>query len=385
MRTQIPITHFAPAERMPIELVHRQTTAVAAAPLAKELLNSGLNFIFILNQHRQIVFASDNCARILGRGRDQVLGSRPGDALDCQHATAHPAGCGTSEFCRECGAAQAILACLSGRAEVKECRITRIINCTPESLDLLVCATPFEHQGERYAIFSVTDIGHEKRRRALERIFFHDLIDAAGGLEGLADLLLSSAPAAMRPDVRLMQSGLQMLVEEIQGQKDLAAAEQKELAVKWEKLESGPLLLLLKRIYQNHRAAKDRQLSLAPDSAEVSFVSDAGLLKRVLGNLIKNALEATPRGERVSFGCDDADDEVRFWVRNSTAMPREIQLQVFNRSFSTKGTGRGLGTYSVKLLTEQYLHGTVRFKSSPEAGTVFYVNLPKGRRDTSAK
>jgi len=53
-----------------------------------------------------------------------------------------------------------------------------------------------------------------------------------------------------------------------------------------------------------------------------------------------------------------------------------VQLQVFNRSFSTKGTGRGLGTYSVKLLTERCLKGRVGFTSALGEGTVFQVTLP---------
>ncbi len=67
---------------------------------------------------------------------------------------------------------------------------------------------------------------------------------------------------------------------------------------------------------------------------------------------------------------------VWFEVHNPAYMPRDIQLQVFQRSFSTKGEGRGLGTYSIKLLTERYLCGTVSFKSSPEEGTVFRVEYP---------
>jgi sensor histidine kinase regulating citrate/malate metabolism len=51
-------------------------------------------------------------------------------------------------------------------------------------------------------------------------------------------------------------------------------------------------------------------------------------------------------------------------------------LQIFQRSFSTKGAGRGLGTYSIKLLGERYLHGTVSFASSAEQGTIFQISLP---------
>ena len=60
-------------------------------------------------------------------------------------------------------------------------------------------------------------------------------------------------------------------------------------------------------------------------------------------------------------------------------MPRSIQLQVFQRSFSTKGAGRGIGTYSIKLLTERYLGGKVSFVSEDGIGTRFSCHLPKQR------
>lgn len=69
--------------------------------------------------------------------------------------------------------------------------------------------------------------------------------------------------------------------------------------------------------------------------------------------------------------------EVSFSVHNPGPIPEEVQAQLFQRSFSTKeGRGRGIGLYSVKLLTERYLGGSVNFHSSPEAGTTFTVTLP---------
>jgi sensor histidine kinase regulating citrate/malate metabolism len=52
-------------------------------------------------------------------------------------------------------------------------------------------------------------------------------------------------------------------------------------------------------------------------------------------------------------------------------------MQLFQRSFSTKGNGRGIGTYSIKLLTENYLKGKVSFFSNEEEGTVFSIELNK--------
>ncbi len=48
---------------------------------------------------------------------------------------------------------------------------------------------------------------------------------------------------------------------------------------------------------------------------------------------------------------------------------------MFNRTFSTKGEGRGIGTYSIKLLTENYLKGTVSFVSNESKGTVFSIKV----------
>jgi len=54
----------------------------------------------------------------------------------------------------------------------------------------------------------------------------------------------------------------------------------------------------------------------------------------------------------------------------------ETQLQVFNRSFSTKGKNRGLGTYGAKLLTERYMGGKISFASHEGEGTTFFLWLP---------
>jgi signal transduction histidine kinase len=57
-------------------------------------------------------------------------------------------------------------------------------------------------------------------------------------------------------------------------------------------------------------------------------------------------------------------------------MERQVQLQIFHRYFSTRGEGRGLGTWGMKLLAEEYLGGRVSFSTSPESGTTFSLTLP---------
>jgi len=219
-------------------------------------------------------------------------------------------------FCQECGAAKAILSSLAGHKSLEECHLTRFVNCVPEALDMLVYATPFAYNSEQYSIFSIADISHEKRRRALERIFFHDIINTAGGLQGLVSLLKMTAPQEMAPEMQLMEGGLVALMEEINAQKELASAETGELAVTYELIKTSDLLNRVVELYENHPAAAKRHIIIDPSMAFIEFRSDSTLLRRVMGNLVKNALEASKPGETITIGCQKAEKVVRFWVSN---------------------------------------------------------------------
>lgn len=128
--------------------------------------------------------------------------------------------------------------------------------------------------------------------------------------------------------------------------------------------------------YRQHYVAAGREIHLAPDVVDVELVTDVNLIRRVLSNMLKNALEAVSVGEVVTMGCQMVGKQVQFWVHNPGYIPREVQLQLFQRSFSTKGARRGLGTYSMRLLSERYLQGAVTFSSSSEFGTRFEATYP---------
>jgi PAS domain-containing protein len=158
MSTRILATEFAAPERAPIEIIHRQRAALDESPLTRQLVESVLNYVFILNAQRQIVFVSRNVQELLhNKSLDSIIGMRPGEALDCRHSREMEAGCGTSAYCRECDIAKAILAGLAGQKTTTECRLTRVLNLAPAAMDLRVYAIPFEHSGQSYVMLSVVD------------------------------------------------------------------------------------------------------------------------------------------------------------------------------------------------------------------------------------
>jgi nitrogen fixation/metabolism regulation signal transduction histidine kinase len=371
-------THFAPATRSPESELDRQYEIITSQQIP-QLLDTIPIIVMVLNKNRQVVFGNRMFLQTVNAldVRD-MIGKRPGEAFGCVHSDLTPGGCGTTEFCVECGAVASMLRGLRGEWNVMECNINRKIGAggCQESMDLRVCSAPYMVAGERFVVFSITDVSHEKRRHVLERIFFHDILNTLGGMKGILEFIKDEAPASIKEDAELVHDALGVLADEIVSQKQLLAAESNELEVNPIDLNSLEILEILHRTFRNSDEA--RKLHLAVDAAaqQTAFRSDYSLLRRVLGNMVKNALEASAPGETVTLGASVVGERVIFSVHNPGFIPRKVQLHLFSRSYSTKGTGRGLGTYSMKLLTERSLGGSVSYATSQEEGTTFFVSLP---------
>ena len=377
--TPTPPTHFLPPERSDHDTLERQRRLFTSASPHRALLDAIPNALVVLNDRREIVYANAQFHALSNRtDLDKLIGQRVGEALQCIHAQ-DDGGCGTTQFCTTCGAAHAQLSAAYGRHSVQECQINRYVNgrgpAGPiQPLDLRVWSSPLEIDGEAFTIFAVADIGHEKRRQALEHIFFHDIANTAGNVRGLAELIANAPPS--EAITTQFSRAVDRLLDEIEAQRQLLAAERGDLAVDVYPIQSRQLLQDLIRFYAAYPAATGRHLHLDEEAAIFSFQSDVTLLGRVIGNMIKNALEATRPGGAVTLNCYRREESAHFLVHNAGYIPRSVQLQLFNRSFSTKAPNRGLGTYSMKLLCERYLHGRVTFTSSHQYGTTFEAAVP---------
>jgi signal transduction histidine kinase len=359
------------------DAIRRQVETFESMELLRQFLDSG-PYAMVVNSKRQIVFASLGLRELLGeRELDSVVGMRIGEAFQCAHLEETPGGCGASEYCRQCGGNNAILSAQTGLKDARECRITRRVGGREEPLDLLVKATPVVVAGDRYVFCSIVDISHEKRRYALERIFLHDVVNTAGTIRDLASILEDTVPEEGRTWMRLLSRSARHLVSELQGQRQLMEAESGELAVNVEPVDTGALLADIVGMYAGSAVGRERNLIVPAGPEDIRIDSDPALLSRVLANLVKNALEASAAGDTVTVNCRRLEDLVEFTVHNPAVMTPEVRRQVFQRSFSTKGHGRGLGTYSVKLLTERYLGGTVAFRSAEGEGTTFRARYPR--------
>lgn len=372
-------TRFAPAARRTTEEILRQSRQIAQAPYVCALLECFPAPAMILNQERQLLAGNEQLACLLARPIEAVLGLRLGEAFDCIHSAEEQGGCGTSIFCRTCGAAKAILESWTNRAtNIQECRLTRRTPQGWQALDLRIQAAPLWLGRDQFTVVSLTDITGEKRRMVLEKMFFHDVLDSASGIQGVLNLLPElSGPEAAKL-LNMARDLSRELVEQIRAGRDLGAAERGELRTTFRALQVGPFLAHLCSLYRHLTICAGKTIAhhCTPESAVIR--TDELLLSRVLGNLIRNALEASLPGQTVTVGFELGKKAAVFSVHNQSVMPEPVKLQIFQRSFSTKAAqGRGIGTYSVKMLTEGYLKGSVSFRSEPGEGTAFTITLPK--------
>lgn len=372
-------TQFAPAERIDqarvLEISHYFNSG---SPIGT-LLNLVPEVILILNRQRQVVFANRAALEFAGVDEmENVLGMRPGELLRCKHGHETAGGCGTTEFCRYCGSVNAILESNEGNGVIEECRITVEKQGAEEAVDLRVWARPLMMQDEELTFFTIADIADEKRREFLEKIFLHDIMNTATALRGFSWLL--STNEQDKEERRDYQDRIALLTErmisEIHAHRQLLAAESGDLKPAVQNVNSYVLVQDVFTSFCHPDMLDRRLLHSSQESAAINFASDPTLLTRVLGNMVKNAIEASAPGDMVTMGCREESDHIVFWVHNPTYMPENVRLQVFNRSFSTKGAGRGLGTYSIKYLTEKYLGGHVTFTSTEADGTTFEARYP---------
>ncbi|SFK04585.1 Histidine kinase-, DNA gyrase B-, and HSP90-like ATPase [Desulfomicrobium apsheronum] len=371
-------TLCAPGERMPLNDVLEQNTRIGSH-LCAQYFNFFPLPLLVINSFRQIIFSNNAFTDFLGTSDvSSFLARRPGEAMACVYSEAGKNGCGTSLHCRECGALRAMLEAMSTKDKSEhECQLL----CKDEhgavvARDLRVFASPWETGEGTYYVLTLLDISDEKRRQALERIFFHDILNSAGGARNLVDILMNEVPEDAREIAHMARSSLFALVDEIQKQKQLLSLERNEYAISRITLQGLEIMHSLVGEFRSHPKAIDKHIHLEADSVNVPVFSDFSLLRRILVNMLINALEATPLGGIVTAGLRREEGAAVFWISNAAVMPESVKLQVFKRSFSTKGSDRGLGTYSIKLLTENYLGGEVGFSSEEGAGTTFWVKLP---------
>ena len=105
-------------------------------------------------------------------------------------------------------------------------------------------------------------------------------------------------------------------------------------------------------------------------------MADSDILKRILSNLVTNAVQAMPEGGTLVIQtCKEGNDSIITVMDTGVGIPEEAKNKLFTPLFTTKSKGQGFGLAVVKRMTES-LGGTVTFESERGKGTKFILRFP---------
>ncbi|WP_320172050.1 HAMP domain-containing sensor histidine kinase [Maridesulfovibrio sp.] len=343
---------------------------------AAGLIDSVPHISFIVNSEREVVLYNRSLAeRAIDNIPGGILGKRPGEIFHCGNARNNR--CGESDPCINCGAFLAIHDALSGQVGTEECMLLADLSGMVSSYIFQVTAAPLKIGDELFAIVYMTDISDSKNKEVVEKIFLHDLMNAVNGIVSAGSLLKEDAiKDSSRQLAAMVVDRALFMANEINAHRLFVSAEAHQLEICNERFPVREIVDSVCTFFSGSQLVADSEISIEWHADESEITTDKRILYRILENLVKNALEASPQGGTVTVNAVRNNGGVLFSVNNEGAIPITVAHQIFKRSFSTKGKGRGLGTYSVKMFTENYLQGRTWFDSSVTEGTNFYVQLP---------
>jgi HD-like signal output (HDOD) protein/nitrogen-specific signal transduction histidine kinase len=129
--------------------------------------------------------------------------------------------------------------------------------------------------------------------------------------------------------------------------------------------------------------SRDVKVDLKLDNTIPPIAINKNKLKQILINLIKNAMEASPPGGRITVSSKDniyfgSGEFIEIRIADQgPGLPEEVLRSLYSPVVSSKGRDHsGLGLTICKSLIDE-LKGMIRCDSSTEKGTVFYIYVPR--------
>jgi PAS domain S-box-containing protein len=130
-------------------------------------------------------------------------------------------------------------------------------------------------------------------------------------------------------------------------------------------------------------AATNVTIAKELDPALPVLYADEGQLWQAILNLVRNAIEAMPRGGTLTVRTAAHADRILITIRDTgKGMTESERAQVFTPFFSTKIGGTGLGLPLTQQIVNEH-GGQIRCESAPDQGTTFLIELPLRHAQTS--
>ncbi len=140
--------------------------------------------------------------------------------------------------------------------------------------------------------------------------------------------------------------------------------------------EETDLKRLIDELLRKNGLPKNVRVTVKVESDVRKIVADSAYLNRILYNLVTNAVQAMPKGGKLTIQAHKQSNDTVITVEDTgVGIPEHVKGKLFTPMFTTKAKGQGFGLAVIKRMAEA-LGGTVSFESQEGKGTTFKVCLP---------
>jgi len=126
------------------------------------------------------------------------------------------------------------------------------------------------------------------------------------------------------------------------------------------------------------RSQSDVSVRLLPSvAASLHIPADAALLRQILWNLVRNAVQASAAGGEVRVQAVEKTDEIEVTVEDDgTGIDSGALVHIFDAYYTTRSHGTGIGLAVVKRIADDHGYG-LEVESAEGAGATFRLRIPK--------
>lgn len=200
----------------------------------------------------------------------------------------------------------------------------------------------------------------------------HDLRNPLTGISGAAYYLKMKLGSKMSKKAREM---LEMVEEDIEySNKIINDLLEYSREMQLQLTETTPKIIMEEALFLV-KVPKNVQVS---DSAlgETKIKVDVEKMKRVFINIIKNAVDAMPKGGKLIIKSKKIDGNLEIaFTDTGIGMPKDVVEKLWTPLFTTKAKGMGLGLAICKRVVEAH-GGNISAESTVGKGTTFMVTIP---------
>ena len=141
-------------------------------------------------------------------------------------------------------------------------------------------------------------------------------------------------------------------------------------------VEETDLKLIIDDLLKKNGLPENVKVTVKMETDARKVVADSTFVNRIMYNLVTNAVQAMPKGGKLTIHAfKEAYDTVLMVKDSGVGIPEAAKGKLFTPMFTTKAKGQGFGLAVIKRMTEA-LGGTVTFESEEGKGTTFFVRLP---------